>query len=151
MTHNILVRKIQLPLRIDLDAEMDRLQPLGGGTPIVSVPLELQAGATEALLRLEDGVVADGDLEGLVSVAVEAGGGGGVTLGELDDGAPLEPLALDVVRVEGRRAAAVEAAELQGGRDAPVEDDGALGVGAPLVLRDGGRGDEGGAQESEEG
>ena len=142
-TYQVLVAEIQRPRGILLDAEMKRLDPRGRGAAVVAVALELQAGAAEPALGLEDAAVAQRHLEGLVAVAVEPRAAG--VARELEDLAPLEALALDVVGAERRAAARVEVGGRQGRLDAPVEDDGALdrGVGG---LREG-RGQGHGAEE----
>lgn len=74
----------------------------------------------------------------------------GRAAGELEDGRPLEVVALDVVRVvDGVCRVGVEEGRVggEGGRDASVEDDGA-GDGGVGALREGGSGQRcGGADE----
>ena len=140
----ILMTEIQRPLGILLDAKVNRLDPTRSRTSRVRVALELQPCSAEALLRLEDARVADGDFEGLVGGGVvEAGVGDG--FGELDDLGPLEGLAFYVFGVEGGGGVAVEVGECRGGLDAAVEDDGAFdrGVGGVEVWF-GGVGEDGG-------
>ena len=121
--------KIHWPRRVLLHAEVQRLDPRRRGAAVVAVALELQASAAESPLGLEDAAVAQRHLEGLVAVAVEPRAAG--VARELEDLAPLEALALDVVGAERRAAARVEVGGRQGRLDAPVEDDGAFdgGVG----------------------
>lgn len=103
-TYQVLVRQVQRPRSILLNAEMQRLNPLLP-LPIRSVLQELQPRPPEALLLLEDALIVDRDLDGDVVGAVEPRGR---AAGELEDGRPLEVVALDVVRVvEGPTTACV--------------------------------------------
>lgn len=123
-THQILVAQIQRSRRVKLDAKMQRLDTRRPGTSGIRIPLELQTSTAESLLGLEDALVAEGNLEGLVRLVVEARVAH--VGGELDDLAPFEVLALHVVRIEDGGAVAVKVRELGGGLDAPVEDEGAF-------------------------
>lgn len=139
----VLMAKIQRPLAVPMQAEMNRLDPLSSRATVVGVVLEQQPRAPEPVLRHEDALVADGHLEGLVLVGVVEARRRQPRR-ELDDLAPLEVLPLDVVRVEERGRVAVEVGQLRRGGDPPVEDDGALHLagrrrrdrrGARLALR----------------
>lgn len=124
----VLVAQVQGPLGVPLEGEVDRLDARRAGGVSVGVPLELQAGAAEAPLVVEDGRVVDGDLEGLlVGRVVEPGRGGDV--GELEDGRPGEAGAFDVVGVEGGGVPVVKVEGFEGGVGPAVEDDGAEGFG----------------------
>jgi hypothetical protein len=125
----VLVRQVQRARGVLLDAEVQRLDALTA-LAVWRVFGKLQSCAAEAVLLLEDGLVRDGDFNGGVLGAVEARG----VVGELEDLAPLQVIALDVVRVE-KGIGCVE--ERWGGIDgnAAVKNDGALGVGALLLVR----------------
>ena len=116
--------KIQRPLRIPLQAKVNRLDPCATRAVVVRIALELQTRSPETILRLEDALVADCDLKRLVSIGIKscAPGGGG----ELDDIRPLEFLALDVLGVELGRTVRVEIRGYRSRRDAAVEDNGTL-------------------------
>lgn len=120
---NVLVAEVQGPRRVNLDAQVDGLDASGGRAAVVGVALELETRTAETVLGLEDALIGDGNLERLDGVVVKVSG---LTLGELDDLAPLEALALDVVRVEDRGIVAVEVGQLGIRGDAAVEGDGAL-------------------------
>lgn len=116
--------QIQPPGRINLDAPMQRPHPDGTRPARVGVVPKLQPRPPEPPLRLEDGAVAQRHRDGLVGRRVlepRLPGPGG----ELDDVAPLEALALDVARVEGRAGRVVQVRGRQRRRHAPVKDDGA--------------------------
>lgn len=117
----ILMAQVERPLRIRLDAPVQRLDAHIARAVLVGVTGKLQAGAAEAVLFLENGGVVDGHLEALVLGRVEARVGGG---GEEDSVAPGDVVALDVVWVENS-VGGVELREGHVGGHAAVEDDGA--------------------------
>lgn len=103
-THQILVRQVQLPLGVLLDAEVQRADAGRAGPALVGVALDLQAGTSEAVLRLEDGLVVDSHFDGLGGRVIEARAR---DVGELQALAELLAAA-DVVRVERARRVRVE-------------------------------------------
>jgi len=116
--------QVQGPRRILLHAEVQRLDPGPAGAAVVGVAVELQAGAPEALLGLEDGLVAQRHLDRLEAGVVETAVGHG---GEQQDVGPLQALALDVVGAVGRALPrGVKVGQLQRRRHAAVEHDGAF-------------------------
>lgn len=144
--------QIQRPLRIPLEAKVQRLDPRRRRAAGIRVALELQPRAPEAVLRLKDALVRDGHLEGLVRVRVEPRA---ARVGrELDNVAPLELLALDVLSVELGRAVAVKVGRGGRGGYAPVEDERALdhaGADAGRAGAAAGAGGDAGEGQAEEG
>lgn len=144
--------QIQRPLRIPLEAKVHRLDPRRRRAAGIRVPLELQPRAPEAVLRLEDALVRDGHLKRLVRVRVEPRA---ARVGrELDDVAPLEILALDVLGVELGRAVAVKVGGRGGRGHASVEDERALdhaGADAGRAGAAAGAGGDAGEGQAEEG
>jgi hypothetical protein len=124
----ILMRQIQRPGAILLDTPMQRLNALPT-FPITRILQELQTRAAEPILFLKDRLIGQRDFERGVSSAVEARG----FVGELEDVAPLDVVAFDVVRVVDC-VCGVRVEESGGGGDgegdAAVEDDFAFWVGA---------------------
>lgn len=116
------MRQIQLPLGVLLDAEMQRPNTRCARPARVGVALDLQAGAAEAVLRLEDGLVVDGHLDGLGGRVVEARAR---HVGELEALAELLAAA-HVVRVEGARGVRVEVGRYQRCFHQPAENHRAL-------------------------
>lgn len=119
--------QVERLLNILLDAPVQR-DNAAVGRVVGAVGRELEAGAAEAVLLLKDGVVVDGDLDGLVVRDVELGGAGSGGGRLLEDLGPAEVVALDVVRVEDA-VGRVELRERGVGGDAAVEEDRALGGG----------------------
>jgi hypothetical protein len=129
----ILVRQIQGARGILLDAPVQRLDALTT-LAVRCVFEELQPGAAEAVLFLENGLVGQRYFDGGVLVAVEAGG----VVWEFEDLAPFEVIAFYVVRVEdGVCRVGVEKGGGGIDGDAAVEDDGALWFGTHLLVRNG--------------
>ena len=146
-TYKVLMRQVQRPRRILLHAEMQRLHARLARS-IGRVLQELQTCATEALLLLEDALIFDGDLKGSVVRGVETRL---CDVGELEDSAPLEIVALDIVGVvDGVRGVCVELGRVSspGCGDTAVEDDRALDVCAGT--EPGGSEGAGGAEHEEE-
>lgn len=151
--------QVQRLLKVLLDAPVQR-DDAAVGRIVGAVGGELQAGAAKAVLLLEDGVVVDGHLDGLVL-------GGGVELGRqraarglLEDLRPGDVVALDVVRVEDA-VGRVERGEGRVGGHAAVQQDRALGgsgvdlavtraVARPVSGRAVGRREGGGGQRGED-
>lgn len=126
--------QVQLPCGILLHTEVQCLHALLS-LAISTVLQELQTRASEPLLLLEDGLVADGDLDGRVISGVEARLR---HIGELEDAAPLQVVALDIVWVvDGVGSICVELGRVCSprGRDTAIEDDGALDVCASIEGR----------------
>lgn len=93
----VLVGQVERACGILLDGEVERLDTLAA-LAVCCIVGELQAGAAESVLLLENALIRDGDLDGCVVSSIEARGG----LGELQDLRPGEVVALDVVGVEER-------------------------------------------------
>lgn len=129
---------------------MQRLYANCAGS-IGGVLQELQTCTAEPLLLLEDALVADGDLKGCMVRGVKARLR---DIWELEDLAPLEVVALDVVGiVDGVCGVGVELGRVSGpgSWDTTVEDDGALDVCARVGARTGGSEGAGSAEDKEEG
>lgn len=101
--------QIQLPLGVLLDAKVKRPDARCPRPALVGVALDLQAGAPEALLRLEDRIIIDCHLNWLGGRVVEARGR---HVRELQALAELLTAA-NVVRVERARGVRVEVSRYQ--------------------------------------
>ena len=135
--------QVQWTLRILLDAEVQSLNTSRLRT-IRRILKELETCPSESILLLEDALVGKSDLDGGVLLAIESRRRAG---GELEDGRPLEVIALDVIRVvEFGSGVGVEISGRSIDGNAAFEDDGAFYFGA----LGGGRG-EGGARCEQEG
>ena len=120
----VLVGEVQRPGGVLLDTPVEGLDTLAT-LAVRGILEELQTGAAESQLLLEDGLIGDGHLNSLELVAIEARG----LVGELQDLRPGQVVTLDEVGVEERVGGlSVEGDGCHVGRDTAVEDDGALGL-----------------------
>ena len=127
----VLVRKVQRPRGILLDAPVQRLNTLATLT-VGCILQELQACSTEAVLLLENGLVGQGHLNRSVLVSIEARR----LVRKLENLAPLDVIALDVVGVEdGVGRVRVEEGGRGVERNTAVEDDLTLWLRAGLQMR----------------
>lgn len=128
------MRQVQRPRRVLLHAEVQRLYT-SLSRPICSILQELQTRTSEALLLLENALVANRHFEGSVIRGVKARLR---DVGELEDLTPLEVIALDVVGVKdgvGCIRVELRGVRCPGGRHTSIEDDGAFDVCAFCSMR----------------
>lgn len=130
----VLVAQVERPGGILLNAPVDRLEALVARASLVGVVGEEEARSAEAILLLEDGLITDGDLDGLVRGVVESGVG---DFREEQDVAPGEVVALGVTGVE-QVILDVKVRQSSRGGDSALEDHGTLncaGRGRPGFIR----------------
>lgn len=120
--------QVQGPSLVLLYAPVQRLDTLTA-LAIGRVLGELEACAAESILLLEDRLVRDCNLDSLELVAIKARG----ILGELEDLAPSQVVALDVVGVE-QSVAGIERCGCTVDWDTTIEDDGALDIRAGILV-----------------
>lgn len=114
----VLVAEVEGTGGVLLYAPVHRLEALVARAALVGVIDEKKSRAAEAILLLENGLVADGDLDGLVRSVIEAGVG---HFREQQDVAPGQVVTLGVAIVE-EDVVDVKICERRRGRNTTLED-----------------------------